>query len=95
LQAYLQPKVEGRNHFHILAAVRIRKKTIDGCWVGPMPLWMYGEEGDLCPCHSQKLNTNIPVIRPLTLSLYQLHYTDSSSSSSSSDDDDDDDDDTV
>jgi len=68
----------GGNHFHIPAAVLVRRKPIDGCWVGPMPLWMYGEEADLYPCHYQKLNTNIPAIQPLTLSLYRLHYPDSS-----------------
>jgi len=50
LQAYLQPEVEGSNHFHIPAAVLVRKKPIDGCWFGPVPLWIYGE-GDLCSCH--------------------------------------------
>jgi hypothetical protein len=43
-----------------------------------MPLWMYREEGDLCPCHYQKLNSNIPAKQAVTLSLYQLHYPDSS-----------------
>jgi hypothetical protein len=69
--------VEESNHFHIPAAVLVWKKPIDVWWVGPMPLWMYRKERDLCPCHYQKLNSNIPAKQAVTLSLYQLHYPDS------------------